>query len=219
MNLTTGAPQKLWRHVKQAMRAHGYNLVLWEDAPSVSRMAIGDTGTTHGAIAAEHAPQRQDPGTSINGGRLLAALLFLAGAIWRFSDAGVEAGWGWAFLVIAVALAAAAFETEEPRYRSRAICVELQGEVYASEAEVSNAQDQTRASTGRRSIVSEVQLVIRAACLESSKHGDHRRLEAALAETDCPTLSTDFDTITGAIWENIRPVVEMEEIRSRRGPP
>lgn len=219
MDLTTGAPQRLWRLVGEALRSHDYNLILWEDPPSVNQMPIGDTGTTYGTLAAEHPPEEEELSGEISWIRLALGFLLAVGSGAWLAAQGTDMAWAWVLLVIGAVLAISSLGSPQTRYQSRVIGVELRGEVYASEAELADEGAQRKRATARRSLVSDVELVVRAACLESEPDsGNGRTLTASLAWQDCPNLKTDFETITGAIQRNIQPVVQTDDGRQGGAP-
>jgi len=75
-DITTAAPQKLWRTVHDVLAYKGYICILRESEPTIKGMAIGDTGTSSGEVLAESSIKKVE-----NPLKILGIILIILGVI------------------------------------------------------------------------------------------------------------------------------------------
>lgn len=220
-DLTTSAPQKLWRYIIDALQDRGFINILINQEPTITGMAIGDTGTTQGRLLAENYPQKAENPLKILGIILIVigALMTVIGLLLLIQSFQISFSLDnmllpLIILIIGIVLIAIGKALLKDKFLSNVIDISLKGEVYGSDAKLSGLGASGAAATGRRSIVSDIRLVTMATCIISRNEGDGYR--HIMQSKSSSKLDSDFNGIIQYIHNNIRPTLELDTVRDQQ---
>lgn len=233
IDVVTGAPQKLFRHLQDGLRSVGYHQI-GAHPPIIRGQAISDTGTTSAGITAERGPwDIKSPWVAVRiGGAVLLAiglLLILLAVIasfrlsepLEFLNDPERLLWFATGVIMAVIGAAMA---GIHRFRSNLMWINIQGEVYRS-ALSSGTDLATRSATSNRlSIISELRVAVMACSAITKNSGKGREI---LKTEDTRDLAYQFDMLMRMISTKILPKIVLQksvdmrrqEIESEYPPP
>ena len=202
-DITTGAPQKLFRHLHDAIGEFGYRVVETHE-PQIVGQAIGDTGTAEGDVLAES--NVVEFGNSAL--RLVGLCLLVIGigiTLWALT-AGLSALGALVFGLVFVFVGAVLARLHA--FRSDVVYVHLKGEAYRSGLTAGTRMSTEIADTQRLSVISELRLSVYGATIESKNTGETRVFMRTLSS---PNLGGEFQLLVDNVTTNVLPKVLLQK--------
>jgi len=214
VELTSGAPQKLFRYLLDSLQRFGL-VPIERVEPRIVGQAIGDTGTAEGYVLGEKDLQK------VLGPYVVATI---AGVILILTGILVLP---WAELVALdflrniglmemllrmipsiVLLVVGAALIRLHAFQSELVYVVLKGEVYRSGLAAGTRMPSEIANTQRLSIISELRLSVYGSDIRSKNVGNRRRIESSHAS---PRINADFQIILNDLSSSILPKVILQK--------
>lgn len=222
IDVVTGAPQKLFRHLRDGLRSVGYREIRTV-SPHIAGQAITDTGTTKGMIIGEKDPiDIQSPWLAIRVGGAVLLILGLVMLLWVIMSSwdngsplafiGDQDLLLW-FIVGVVLIVVGGAMVRLHRYRSNLIWIDVQGEVYRSALSLGTDLQARSASSNRLSIISELRLAVKGCSVVSKNSGKRREILKMEGSSD---LAWEFDNLMHNIRSDILPKVVLQKSRDMR---
>lgn len=175
---TTGAPQKLYRHLIDAIQKRGYCIISGVE-PDIKPTAIEKTGTTQGWIIAEKLLSEIPGQGGIVEilGQITGLAVLLYGAYFGLSGGLLG---GFVIMMIGGALMGYCKDRYDirmrPKFASNLVYATLTGEVYYSALGADVSEGTSSAESRRASLVSELRLTVNMTTIMSWNVGDSRYL-------------------------------------------
>lgn len=202
LDITTGAPQKLFRHLVDAVHVLGL-AVIDPDEPQIVAQAIGDTGTVEGSLLCEsHLVETGNPIIRLVG--LALSLLGIGLLLWSL-QAGLSLGLltlGIIFLFIGVYL------MRLHAFRSNLVFIHLKGEAYRSGLNAGTRMPTEIADTQRLSVISELRVSFYGAAVETRNTGDVRSYSKSLSS---PPVRGLFQMLIDNVATSVLPKVQLQK--------
>lgn len=182
LDVTTGAPQKLYRHLLDAIQTRGYHVIQGKE-PGITGTAIEKTGTTHGEILAEKMVKTiSSPLYHV--GSIFATIIILYG-FYVLVFTGILGGkslvtlnskniiMGTVILIIGCITAGITETFFKTKFESHLLYTTLKGEVYYSALGENVSEGQLSADSRRASMISDLRLGINLTTIFSSNQSSN----------------------------------------------
>lgn len=202
-DITTGAPQKLFRHLVDAVRGIGL-IVIHAQEPRIVGQAIGDTGTAEGELMCES--DLVEVGSPIIRLVGLGFLVFGIGILlWALAMGTSGFGqliFGLVILFIGVVL------LRSHTFRSHLVYISVKGEAYRSGLAAGTRMPTEVADTQRLSVVSELRLSLYGATIESKNAGESRVYNKSVSSEQ---MTGYFQVLVDNVTQSVLPKVLLQK--------
>jgi len=171
LDVTTGAPQKLYRYLLDAIQTRGYHVIQGKE-PDITGTAFEKTGTTHGEILAEKMVKTMSSPWYLVGTYFgviiilygLYILFFTGGLVTSFTGSLVISDeniiMGIVILIVGSIIAGVTETFFKTKFESRLLYTTLKGEVYYSTLGENVSGGQLNTESRRASMISDLRLGI-----------------------------------------------------------
>jgi hypothetical protein len=198
-DITTGAPQKLFRYLQDSVSKFGFYTINARE-PQIVGQAIGDTGTTEGHVLCERGITEVGNGVV----RVLGLALLLIGV---FAMLGGLTNFyllltGLVLVVVGVIL------MRMHAFHSELLFIHIKGEAYRSGLSAGTRMPAEVAESQRLSVISELRLSLYGAEVESRNSGAWREYVRSLSS---PNMSTQFQVLLNDLSTSILPKVLIQK--------
>lgn len=214
---TTGAPQKLYRHLIDAIQRRGYYIISGVE-PDIKPTAIEKTGTTQGWIIAERLLKEipSEGGIIEILGQITGLAVLLYGAYLGFSSLFSDSSGGLfgGFVIMTIGGLLMGYCKDRydigmrPKFASNLVYATLTGEVYYSALGADVSEGTSSAESRRASLVSELRLTVNMTTIMSWNVGDSRYL---FYNSRDPSAEADLRGIVSDIRADILPKAVLQK--------
>lgn len=230
LDVTTGAPQKLYRHLLDAIQTRGYHVIQGKE-PGITGTAIEKTGTTHGEILAEKMVKTiSSPLYQV--GIIFTTIIILYGlyvGVFTYFLTGILGGKslvtlnskniiiGIVIIIIGVITGSITETFFKTKFESHLLYTTLKGEVYYSALGENVSEGQLSADSRRASMISDLRLGINLTTIFSSNqssndpNGQIQASRRVLQYIYTDEAEEDFKGILTDINTNILPKLMLKK--------
>lgn len=225
LDVTTGAPQKLYRHLLDAIQTRGYHVIQGKE-PGITGTAIEKTGTTHGEILAEKMVKTiSSPWYQV--GIIFTIIIILYGlyvGFFTYFLTGIFGGgkslvtlnnkniiMGIVIIIIGVITGSITETFFKTKFESHLLYTTLKGEVYYSALGENVSEGQLSADSRRASIISDLRLGINLTTIFSRNYPTNPPGRWVLQYIYTEKAEEDFKGILTDINTNILPKLMLKK--------